>query len=36
MGDKRYELEMRYDGVERILERGIAFSGKSVRIVQAT
>lgn len=36
IGDKRYESEMRYDGVERILKLGIAFSGKSVRIVQAT
>jgi hypothetical protein len=30
--EKRYDVEMRGDGVENIIELGIAFSGKKVRI----
>ena len=30
--DKRYDSEMSYDGVEKLLKLGIAFSGKKVRI----
>jgi len=30
--DKRYDSEMRADGVENILKLGIAFSGKKVKI----
>lgn len=29
---KRYDLEMREDGIEKILKLGIAFSGKEIRI----
>jgi hypothetical protein len=32
INDKRYDAEMRSDGVESILKLGIAFSGKKVRI----
>jgi hypothetical protein len=32
ISDKRYDVEMRSDGVERILKLGIAFSGKKVKI----
>ncbi|MDE6607730.1 MAG: ATP-binding protein [Lachnospiraceae bacterium] len=32
IGDKRYDAEMRSDGVENILKLGIAFSGKKVKI----
>lgn len=32
INDKRYDAEMRSDGVEGILKLGIAFSGKKVRI----
>lgn len=32
INDKRYDAEMRNDGVERILKLGIAFSGKNVRM----
>ena len=30
--DKRYDSEMSYDGVEKLLKLGIAFSGKKVKI----
>lgn len=30
--DKRYDLEMRSDGIENILKLGISFSGKRVKI----
>lgn len=30
--DKRYDVEMRSDGIEHILKMGIAFSGKKVKI----
>lgn len=32
INDKRYDTEMRSDGVESILKLGIAFSGKKVKI----
>ena len=32
INDKRYDAEMRSDGVESILKLGIAFSGKKVKI----
>ncbi len=32
INDRRYDVEMRSDGVERILKLGIAFSGKKVKI----
>ncbi|MBD5394797.1 MAG: AAA family ATPase [Lachnospiraceae bacterium] len=32
IADKRYDSEMSYDGIEKILRFGIAFSGKKVRI----
>ncbi len=31
--DKRYDSEMREDGVDRILKFGVAFSGKKVKII---
>ena len=30
--EKRYELEMKEDGIENIIKLGIAFSGKKVAI----
>lgn len=30
--DKRYDSEMSYDGVEKLLKLGIAFSGKKVKM----
>lgn len=30
--DKRYDSEMREDGIENVLKLGIAFSGKGIRI----
>ena len=32
INEKRYDAEMRGDGVENILKLGIAFSGKKVKI----
>jgi len=32
IGAKRYDCEMSYDGIEKVLKLGIAFSGKKVRI----
>lgn len=32
INDKRYDVEMKNDGIENVLKMGIAFSGKKVRI----
>ena len=33
INDKRYDMEMRSDGVESVIKLGIAFSGKRVEII---
>lgn len=33
--DKRYDSEMREDGIKNILKLGVAFSGKKIRILEA-
>ena len=32
INNKRYDVEMKNDGIENVLKMGIAFSGKKVRI----